>query len=112
MARLKIKSATLVEIVIAMLILSISLSAAAITFSNYFSIMNINQQEKSILQKVQKEIEKDTDFPKNLNKYEAQNIDISYRSFRNKDSVLLVKLSYFDSATQILTQKYFVYVKD
>jgi type II secretory pathway component PulJ len=113
MAGLKVKAAGLVEMVVAMLILSISLSAAAITFIHFTDRSKIIQKEKieNELQVLENKILADSLFPENRKYYESEILGIQITKLQDVDSVLLVELQYKDSLETEISLK-FIYAKD
>ncbi len=114
MAGLKVRAAGLVEMVVAMLILSISLSAAAITFIHYADRSRIIQKERidDKLNLLEIKILSDSLFPENKDSYESETLQIQTQKMQSLDSLFLVELKYQDSVLKNEISLKFIYAKD
>jgi Tfp pilus assembly protein PilV len=114
MAELKIKAASLVEIIIAMLILSISLTAAALVFSHFANTAEIGRRDKidaQIYELIQA-IKMDSLFPENIQPYKYPNFEIRTSASEFSDSIVKVELIYTDSINAPEIKKSFYHAKN
>lgn len=111
---LKIKASSLVETLIALVILSISLSAIGLIFSHFIAL---SSKEKEFSSKVElitleKRIQGDKNFVDSYKDYESEYLKVKLVPFNDKDSISVVELISTDSTGNFIGEHKFVYVKN
>lgn len=114
MAGIKTKAASLVEIIIAMLILSISLSAAALVFMHFTDSKKFQVKESAEHQIVviTRKIRADSLFPESIQAHDYPNTKISVCASEFSDSIVKVKLIYIDTINVFKIQRTFFHAKN
>lgn len=114
MAGLMVKASSLVELVVATVIICIASSSISIVYLHFFR--RSESTKETIIQidlaKIEDEILIDPHYPNSSEKYQRAEIRIINSKLFNSDSLLKVHLIYSDSASFKSLNRIFIYAKD
>ncbi len=114
MAKLKVSASTLPELIIAALIICICFMGFSQSMLHFFApeYNSKSEQIREVLEELEHEFRNDENFPRSLNNYKSNQIEIYVNCIGNSDSLYTVQLIYSEEHMTDLNVKNFIYAQD